>query len=120
MADKCLYEPINGTYPNCNGACKRGKRSCEYYFIDEIYHLVKQWKKEAKVETPLLTRMDKQRKKFIIYTTKPGYLIGYKGQLYEKYQDLLLDRLRFYLCNDSGPLRKDEVIEFIECDDAII
>lgn len=120
MANMCLFEAINGRYPNCNGACKKGKdRYCSFYYVDEIVKIMYEWKKEAHVETPILTKYDHKNKKFIIYTTKPGYMIGFHGKTYEKYKNLLLEKLRSHFTDHNGVPTGKDFIEFIECNDAI-
>ena len=113
MANMCLYEPIHGEYPDCDANCE----DCSYYYIDEVREIMKQWKQEAKVDTPILTEYDYKRQKFVIYTTKPGYLIGFHGKTYYKYRDLLNDKLRSHLSIHDKDADEDKLIEFIECDD---
>ena len=121
MADMCLYEPINGSYPNCDGACKKGKDNyCQYYFVDEICAIVKQWKKEAHVEEPLLIKYDYNRQKMIIYTTRPGRLVGFHGNIIDKYSKLLNEKLMLHFTTVDGLPKNDDFIELVECDDAVI
>lgn len=120
MANMCLYEPINGDYPNCNGACKRGKdKYCPYYFVDEVCEIMHRWKSEAKVKDPVIIKYDYRKKKMIVYTTKPGYLIGPGGSLYLKYKDLLLRHLVLKFTDENGVAELDDYIEFVDCDDVI-
>ena len=111
--NKCIYEPIHGSYPNCNGACKTGPdKHCPYYFIDDIWETMAQWKREAHVDTPIMWKFDRERNKMCVYTTRPGYLIGYHGGLVEKYRALLKERAPDNECIQKG-------IELIEVDDCI-
>jgi hypothetical protein len=47
------------------------------------------WCKEAKVKTPVGYYLDPSDGIYYIYTNKPGYLIGRKGCLVDKYQQIL-------------------------------
>ena len=91
--NRCLYEPINGSYPDCNGACKTGNKVCPYYFIDPIAEVMKQWKKDAGVDTPILWKHDHKRNKICLYTTRPGYFIGLHGDCYQKFHKLLKEAM---------------------------
>ena len=117
----CLYEPMNGSYPDCNGACKRGKDNyCQFYFVDEVCALLERWKAEAHIDEPLLMRYDYTRKKLVIYTTKPGYLIGLNGERINKYSALLNEKLRYRFTDENGVPDGENFIELVECNDAII
>lgn len=121
MANMCLYEPINGSNPNCDGACKKGKDNyCQYYFVNEICAIVKQWKKEAHVEEPLLIKYDYNRKKMIIYTTRPGWLVGFHGNIIDKYSKLLNEKLILRFTTADGIPQNGDFIELVECNDAVI
>ena len=86
----CIYESMTGRSPECNGACSLGKKQkCQYYFIDEVYNTIAEWKREAGVNTPILWNFDYKRNKVCFYTTKPGYMIGKAGVLYNKYIEKL-------------------------------
>lgn len=105
----CLYEPIHGEYPKCNGACKRGKNNyCSYYYVDKIWEIIYDWKKEAGVTSAILWKYDTKRNKMCLYTTKPGYFIGLRGNLYQKYFSMLQELNNDYVKNG---------IDFIECDE---
>ena len=120
MADMCIYEPIHGDYPNCKGDCKRGKDNyCQYYAVDEICSILGQWKKEAHVEEPLIIKYDYKRRKMIIYTTKPGYLVGFHGNTINKYSELLKEKLRFRFTDENGIPQDGDFIELVECDDFV-
>ena len=120
MADMCLYEPIHGDEANCNGVCKRGENQyCPYYFVDEVVAIMREWKKEAHVDSPILTKYDHKRQKFIIYSTKPGFLIGKAGERYFRFREKLLPKIRGHLGNEQGPPEGDDLIEFIECNDFV-
>ena len=120
MADMCLYEPIHGDSPDCDGACKKGEgKYCPYYFVDEVCQIIRQWKNEAKVETPILTKYDRKRRKLIIYTTRPGFLIGRAGERLYRYEDTLRDKVTSHFIDHRGIPKIEHFIEFVECDDAI-
>ena len=120
MANMCLYEPIHGDYPKCNGACKTGKdKHCQYYYIDEICKIIHQWKSEAGVDTAVIIQYDYRKKKMMIFTTKPGYLIGKAGALYLKYSSLLLPHLVSKFTDQNGIAELDDYIELVKCDDVI-
>lgn len=109
----CIYEPVHGSYPECNGMCKKGPgKYCAYYFIDDVWETMSKWKKEASVNTPVMWKFDKENNKMRIYTTRPGLLIGYHGELAEKYHKLLKE-----LAPDNECIQKG--IEFIEINDCI-
>ena len=97
----CIYEPIHGSFPECDGKCEE----CGYYFIDELWKIMSKWKTEAHVGKPIMWKRDKT--KMYVYTTKPGYMIGYHGSLIEKYRNLL---------KENG---FEIEIEFVECEDCV-
>lgn len=72
-------------------------RAIERKFLED-------WCEEAKVETPVGYYNKFSEQKLIIYTDRPGWLIGYKGKLIEKYQQKF--REEFYMPN--------AIIEFVE------
>lgn len=114
--NQCMYEPINGSFPNCNGACKKGEnRVCPYYFEDPICKILGRWKKEASVEDALLITYDYDKKKLIIYTTRPGYLIGRGGERIKRYSELLRNELRIKFGVSNG----DDFIELVECGEVV-
>ena len=109
--NRCMYESINGSSPDCNGACERGKNnSCPYYYIDSIWNIFSEWKKEAGVKEPILWKFDRKRNNVCLYTTKPGYFIGLHGNLYQKY----MTRLR-----ETKNEKFQNNIDIIECEDGI-
>lgn len=121
MGNRCIYEPMVGAYPNCDGACKKGKDTyCPYYYVDEVCTLLKRWMTEAQVETPLLIRYDYEKLKLIIYTTDPGKLIGYHGKTITKYSKLLNEKLRLKFTGEKGIPQEVDFIELVKCDDAVI
>ena len=118
--NQCMYEPITGSFPHCGGACKKGKDNyCPYYYVDEIYEILSSWKSEAKVDDPLLISYDYKKKKLIIYTTKPGYLIGLHGKIIKKYSETLNEKLRSRFTDVSGVPQDDDFIELVECKETI-
>ena len=86
--NRCTYEIAHGTLPDCDGKCSAGKFGhCSYYYVDPLCTLIKEWKREACVEDPVLIKKNSKDHMIMIYTTKPGYFIGYQGELYKKYND---------------------------------
>ena len=86
--NRCMYEAAHGTLPHCRDVCKSGPfEHCPYYYIDEFYQLANEWKKEAGVKEAILIQKDMDKRTITIYTTRPGYFIGYKGELIEKYKN---------------------------------
>ena len=82
----CMYEPVHGAMPNCSNNCKE----CGYYYHDIFSDIIKEWRIEAKVETPVLYKYKRYDGGIlIICTSRPGYMIGYHGQLIEKYKEKL-------------------------------
>ena len=108
--NRCMYEPVRGLTPNCNGACKLGNKICPYYFIDEVYKVFNEWRKDAGVDTPILWRFDRKRNKVCLYTTRPGYFIGLHGERYQRFMSKLreVDKEKF-----AGD------VDIVECDDGI-
>jgi ribosomal protein S3 len=92
---------------------------CPYYYIDEICKIIHQWKLEAGVDTAVIIKYDYRKKKMMIFTTKPGYLIGKAGALRMKYSSLLLPRLVSKFTDQDGVAELDDYIKIIECDDVI-
>lgn len=119
MARGCLFVLKKGSMPDCNGKCKTGNNYCLYYYVDDICKLLSQWVTEAGIKEPLLIRYDRKRKKLVIYTTKPGFLIGNHGEIINKYSELLKPYLRLKFTDTDGVPDGDDFIELILCDDAI-
>lgn len=120
MGNKCIYESMRGTTPNCSGACMKGKgNTCPYYYIDETANIIREWKDEAGVTTPLLTQYDYNNYKLIIYTTMPGYMIGREGSLYYKYHEKLKENLLSRLYHGEEIHNKENLIQFVDCSDYI-
>ena len=94
----------------CDGKCKFGKDNyCYFMYVDEVWHIMQEWKKEAGVKEPIIWKKDRKRNKVCLYTTKPGYFIGPYGALYEKYYEKLKDKNE---CFKNG-------LDFVDCDDYI-
>lgn len=102
----CMYEPIHGEFPTCSGNCS----DCEYFYHDKLSDIIKEWRIEAKVEMPVLYKYNSFNKTLTICTSRPGYMIGYKGQLIEKYQEKL---------NKAYFTRKINEIKFIEVENEL-
>lgn len=82
----CLYEPVHGEEATCSGKCQ----NCGYYYHDILSDIIKEWRIEAKVETPVLYKYKSYDGGILtICTSRPGYMIGYHGQLIEKYKEKL-------------------------------
>ena len=81
----CTYEPVHGAMPSCSGKCF----DCGYYYHDYFSDIIKEWRIEAKVENPVLYKYNSLDKTLTICTARPGYMIGYHGQLIEKYKEKL-------------------------------
>ena len=102
---------MTGCDPDCNGVCKAGPgHICNYYYIDKVAEVIRQWKREAGVDTPVLWKFDRKRNKVCLYSTKPGFLIGLHGGLYNKYLPKLIeaDKEKF----QNG-------IDIIECEEGV-
>ena len=110
--NRCIYQIAHGVQPNCKGNCKMGDKKCEYYFVDEVWSIINEWKKEAGVSEPVIWRKDYKRNKVCMYTTKPGLFIGYHGDRYKKYHEKIKNAI------GADELFKNG-IDFIECDDFI-
>ena len=110
--DKCLYEAVLGEYSGCDGICKRGKDSfCPYFYYDKVYHIMRDWQNDAKVTTPILWKWDAKRNKVCLYTTHPGYFIGFHGERYKRFVKLL---------SEADPEKfKENGVDIIECEDGI-
>lgn len=110
--DRCIYEPLHGQFPDCDGACRKGENNiCPYYLVDKVWHIMHDWKKEANVETPIVWKWDSKRNKICIYTTKPGYFIGLHGKRYQKFVKIL---------SEADPEHfKENGVDIVECDDGI-
>lgn len=72
----------------------------------KILKVLKEWKKEAGVKYPCLFKYIGSENKIIIYTSRPGFFIGYHGELVDKYKKKINDILR---------MKKEEItINFVE------
>lgn len=109
--DYCLFEPVHGREPDWD-CSQRECEKCGYWYQDPIIRIFAAWKKEAGVTTPVLYKFDRKKKKIIIYSTRPGLLIGYHGRLYDKYLKLLQE-------DSLGKTYAAKGIEFVECDDGV-
>ena len=107
-----MYESMHACPPKCNGACQKGEAVCAYYFIDTILKIVSDWKKEAGVKTPVLYKFDRKRNKMVLYTTRPGFMIGRAGVLYNKYEALLKNDIRGREYVKNG-------IDIVECEEGV-
>ena len=73
----------------------------------EISNIIKEWKEEARVNGIIMVSAFSSFHKTIkICTNKPGLMIGYKGELINKYREKL-----------KKVNRDLEKIEFVETDD---
>ena len=57
--------------------------------MKKIYHIIKDWKKEAKYEKVIQFKYDYKTHILTLYVAYPGYLIGRAGNLYNKYIEIL-------------------------------
>ena len=64
---------------------KKYKRISHY----EIKEILTKYKNESKLIRPFTYRYDRLQKRVIICTADPGIMIGLRGSLVEKYQDIL-------------------------------
>ena len=67
----------------------------------KLYEIMKAYKEEAHVKHTILFRYT--NRKLIVCTDRPGYMIGMRGSLVEKYNQI---------CRDIDP--RFESIEFVE------
>ena len=81
----CMYKPVHGAMPTCSNNCEE----CGYCYHDSFGDIIKEWRIEAKVENPVLYKYNSRDETLIICTSRPGYMIGYHGQLIEKYKEKL-------------------------------
>ena len=108
----CMYESMHGKQADCNGVCQAADKICPYYFIDTVLQIIFDWKKEAGVESPVLYKFDRKRNKLVLYTTRPGFMIGRAGNLINKYTDILKNDIRGKSYAKNG-------IDIIECDEGV-
>ena len=57
-----------------------------YYTVEKV---MEKWLKEAKLKEDIQYNIDYDEKIVTIYTTHPGYLIGMRGRLIEKYNSIM-------------------------------
>lgn len=103
--NRCFYKSVHGSFPKCDEKCS----TCSYFYIDPLYTTIEEWKREAGVTNPVLWKFDRNRNKLCLYTTRPGYFIGYHGVLIEKYTNILKEK----------NCKIGDGIDLIECDDGI-
>lgn len=78
--------------------------------VKGFYDIICEWKSEAQIDTAIMvSRYPENSEVLKIMTTSPGVMIGYKGELINKYREKL--RIAF-------PDIKE--IQFIESDSVII
>ena len=91
------------------------------YYSTSIKPLIKQWKQEAGVNKVILYRTARKTTvnqsvndyvnadiELEIFTPRPGPMIGYQGQLVQKYTDLISEKIHHKV-----------IIKFIETDEII-
>lgn len=98
----CIYEPIHGNYPSNCKECD----GCIYNYHEPYGDIIKEWRKEAHVDIPVLYKYSFSKKELIICTSKPGYMIGYQGMLIDKYRKILeqhipIDTITFIECTNE-------------------
>lgn len=59
------------------------------YTVEKV---MKKWLKEAKLKEDIHYNIDYDEKTITIYTTRPGWLIGAKGYLVEKYSLIMQEK----------------------------
>lgn len=59
------------------------------YTVEKV---IKKWLKEAKLKEDIHYNIDYDEKIITIYTTRPGWLIGAKGCLVEKYSLIMQEK----------------------------
>ena len=59
------------------------------YTVEKV---MKKWLKEAKLKEDIHYNIDYDEKIITIYTTRPGWLIGAKGYLVEKYSLIMQEK----------------------------
>ncbi len=59
------------------------------YTVEKV---MKKWLKEAKLKEDIHYNIDYDEKTITIYTTRPGWLIGEKGYLVEKYSLIMQEK----------------------------
>ena len=104
----CIAPSVTGEIPNCSGRCSSHKIRCPYWFEDPLWAVINQWKQEAHVEDAVLYKVSYSDMKLMIGTTKPGYLIGYQGQLIDKYREKIRPLI------DSGISAEENFINLTE------
>ena len=61
-----------------------------------MYHtaekVIKKWLKEADLREDIHYNIDYDEKTITIYTTRPGWLIGMRGRLIEKYNSIMQEK----------------------------
>lgn len=72
-----------------------------------IVKIIKQWKEECGVHSPIQFKFSLLNDTLTIYTSQPGYLIGAEGHTYIKYKDML--KKEFYFDENFK-------IDFVETD----
>ena len=102
----CLYESVHSDMPTCSNNCKE----CGYYYHDSFGDIIKEWRIEANVKTPILYKYDSSKQILTLCTSRPGYMIGYHGQLIYKYREKL---------NKLYATRPIKGIDFIEVEDEL-
>ena len=60
-----------------------------FYTMEKV---MKKWLKEAKLKEDIHYNIDYDEKTITIYTTRPGWLIGAKGYLVEKYSLIMQEK----------------------------
>ena len=57
--------------------------------IRKFNNILSKWKCDASLNESILYDVDWDKGFITIYTTKPGYLIGYQGELVYRYMDIM-------------------------------
>lgn len=111
MADFCMYKPMHGEYPsNCEG---KECEECSYFYKDPVIKIMEEWRDDAGIASPILWKYgDNKREKLIIYTRRPGLMIGFKGERINRFHEKLKTAMPFNECIQNG-------IDFVEVNDGI-
>ena len=102
-----MYEPLYGKYPECSAECE----TCGYFIEDPVCKIMRDWKEDAGVTTPILWKREPKRNKVCLYTTHPGYFIGKNGERYKRFHKLLQE------ATDDQYFKNG--IDIIECEDYV-
>ena len=90
MKGFCAYKNAYGKVPSsCPGICSAGKKHCIFFHTDPIGEAISEWKTRARVDTPIVWKIDREHNTIYVYTSSPKLLIGENEKMLQEGKEYL-------------------------------